>query len=113
MSFLSRPFSPNFATKNEQTVASTRLATSQNIGALSGPVQVRLINYDTSRVAITFGTKAVADAVTVANSPTVAAGSTEVITVHPNQDGSVVYWNIIGDGTPAGNKFEVTLGQGI
>jgi hypothetical protein len=112
MSYVTQPIALNYKTKNEQTVAATRLATSQNLGPLSGPIQARLVNYDTVRVAFLAGPKADADAITLAGAPTIAPGATEVFTIMPNSDGSAVYWNIISDASPAGNKFEVTLGVG-
>lgn len=112
MSFNTRPISLTYATKKEVTVTASS-GTPQLIGTLSGPVQARLVNYDTVRVAFAAGTSAGVTTLTVANYPTIAAGATEVITIHPNQDGSPVYWNIISDASPTGNKFEVTLGQGI
>jgi hypothetical protein len=110
--FNTRPITLNYGTKKEVVVTASA-GTPQLIGELSGPIQVRLVNYDTSRVAFHFGTLTGAGNVAVATNPTLVAGATEVLTVMPNRDGTPVYWNIIGDGTPAGKTFEVTLGQGI
>lgn len=114
MSFLTRPFSPLFGSKLTFTV-STSAGTSQSLGELTGPIQLRLANYDTGApVAYAAGPKAIVDAITVANNPTLAQnGATEVITVHPNQAGGLVYFNVIGDTGASGGKFEVTRGQGI
>lgn len=111
MSFTTQPFCSNGATKTEVTVT-TSAGTSQIMGQLSGPVQVRVVNYDTVRVGLRFGAKTYTDAATIAASKTIPAGAVEVFTVQPNPDGSPVYWNIIGDAGAAGNKFEVTQGAG-
>ena len=112
MSLSTQPIALNFATKKEVTVT-TSAGTSQSIGALSGPIQARVANYDTARVAVLFGTQTAANAITVAGSPTIPPSGVEVLTIVPNSDGTAVYWNVIGDTGAVGNKFEVTLGSGI
>lgn len=114
MSFNVRPFSPLFGSKLTFTV-STSAGTPQSLGQLSGPIQLRIVNYDTGApVAYAAGTQTGIASMTVAANPTLPAnGAAEIITVHPNQDGSVAYFNVIGDTGAAGGKFEVTRGQGI
>lgn len=111
MSFVTQPFCATGTTKTEVTVT-TSAGTSQLIGRLDAPVQIRVVNYDTVRVGFRVGTKTYTDAATIAASKTIPAGAIEVFTVNPNSDGSLVYWNIIGDTGAAGNKFEVTQGVG-
>lgn len=110
MNFNFRPFSPTFGTKKEVTLTASA-GTSQLVGQITGPVQVRVVNTDTIRACVVFGTLAQANAVSLANGVTIRGGETSVLTVHPNSDGSAVYWNVIGDAT-ASKAFEVTLGQG-
>ena len=114
MSFLTRPFSPTFGRKLTFTV-STSAGTPQLIGQLSGPLQLRLANYDTGApVAYMAGTQTAVASVTVAANPTLmSGGATELITVHPNSDNTPVYFNVIGDTGASGGKFEATPGQGI
>ena len=113
MSFATGPFAPSFASKQEVTVAATA-GTSQNLGQLTGPIQARLVNHDTVKVGFAAGIKATVDAIALtAANITLTAGRTEIITIMPNSDGSPVYWNIISAASPAGNKFEVVLGQGF
>jgi len=115
MSYVTQPIALTYGTKKEVTVSASA-GTSQLLGQLTGPVQVRIVNYDTVRVAVRFGPKTATDALTLAGNPTVAPGATEVWTIVPNidpvTDSAAVYWNIISDASPAGNKFEVTLGAG-
>jgi len=112
MSFNTRPISLTYATKVEVTVANSA-GTSQLLGQLSGPIQVRIVNNDTVRVAFRAGTQAFANAITLSNSPTFPGGATEIITIHPNPDNTPVYWNIFGDTAPGGKAFEVTICSGI
>lgn len=112
MSFLARPFSPLFGSKLTFTV-STSAGTSQSLGKPSGPMQLRIANFDTVAVSYGAGVKATVDAVTVAAYPALPSGGLEVITVHPNQDGSELWFNVIGDTGASGGKFEVVRGQGI
>ena len=114
MSFLTRPFSPLFGSKLTFTV-STSAGTPQSLGKPSGPMQLRIVNYDTGApVAYAAGPTGTIASMTVAANPTLAAsGATEIVTVHPNQDGSELFFNVIGDTGASGGKFEVTRGQGI
>jgi len=114
MSFLTRPFSPLFGSKLTFTV-STSAGTPQSLGKPTGPLQLRIVNYDTGApVAYGAGPTVTMAAMTVATYPTLASGgATEVITVHPNQDGSELFFNVMGDTGASGGKFEVTRGQGI
>ena len=113
MSFTTSPFAPTFGTKQEVTVTASA-GTPQSLGQLSGPVQARLVNHDTVKVAFATGAQSVVNGITLtAANMTLTAGRTEIITIMPNPDGSAVYWNIISAASPAGNKFEVVLGQGF
>lgn len=111
MSFVTQPFCANEGAKVEVSVTASA-GTSQLLGQPSGPFQLRVCNYDTVRVAFRTGAKATCDAVSIANSKTIQPGATEVFTVMPNSDGAALYWNICGDTSPTGNKFEVVIGAG-
>lgn len=111
MSFVTQPIALNYKTKKEVTVTASA-GTSQSLGQLSGPIQVRVANFDTVRVSFLAGAKADADAVTLAGGVGIVAGGVEVFTIVPNNDGSTVYWNIISAASPAGNTFEVTVCSG-
>ena len=115
MSFQNRPVTLTYGSKQEVTIT-TSAGTSQLFASgLTGPVQARLVNHDTAdRVAFRFGKKADTDVVALATSPTLPKGPVlEIITVFPNEDGSDVYWNVIGGASTGGGKFEVTKAQGI
>ncbi len=74
---------------------------------------MRIVNYDTVRVAYRFGDSSVVAVLTT--DPTLAAGATEVITVMPpgGFGAADIYFSIISDAAPTGNKFEATPGQGV
>lgn len=108
-----RAFTPLYGGKEEVTVTATATAAQLLINQQNGPVQVRIVNYDTVRVAYRFGDSSVA--AVLATDPTLAPGATEVITVIPAGGYSArdIYFSVISDTSPTGNKFEATPGQGV
>lgn len=108
-----RAFVPTYGAKKEVTVVATATAGTLIAKQHNGPFQVRLVNYDTVRVAYRFGDSTVT--AVLASDPTLAPGATEVITVMPGNGYSAtdIYFSIVSDTSPTGNKFEATPGQGV
>lgn len=117
--FNGRPIALNYSSTKNVTVSASATTPQPLVGTIAnpaeptGPIQVRIVNYDTVKVAFHFGTLAGATNIALATSPTLAPGATEVLTVMPNRDGGIVYWSTISAASPTGNSFEVTLGQGL
>lgn len=108
-----RAFCPVYGAKEEVTVTATATTAKLLANQQNGPVQVRIVNYDTVKVAYRFGDSDVAAVLTT--DPTLAPGATEVITVMPTPGYSCrdIYFSVISDTSPTGNKFEATPGQGV
>lgn len=108
-----RGFAATYGAKQEVVVAATATAAKLLIKQLNGPQQVRIINYDTVKVAYRFGDSAVAAVLT--SDPTLAPGTAEVITVFPpaGYPAGDVYFSVMSAASPTGNMFEATPGQGL
>lgn len=108
-----RAFAPLYGAKKEIVVATPATTGILIIKQLTGPQQVRIVNYDTVKVAYRFGDSTVVAVLTT--DPTLAAGATEVITVVPanGYNATDIYLSIVSDTAPTGNKFEATPGQGV
>lgn len=108
-----RSFAPTYGAKKEVVVATPATAGTLLIKQANGPQQIRIVNYDTVKVAYRFGDSSVTASLTA--DPTLAPGATEIVTVMPpgGYTAADIYFSIVSDTSPTGNKFEATPGAGI
>lgn len=104
-----RAFAPTFGAKKEATVSTTASSATLLANAVNGPVNFRIVNNDTVRVAYRFGDSTVS--AVLASDPSLPAGAVEIITVIGK--GVDIYFSVIGDTGASGAKFEACPGQGI